>query len=174
MIKKTVTYQNIFTGQEVTKDLYFNLDPAELAKMWMVGGETWTEHLQTLSEKNDGKTIMEEFEKMLGTAYLERVGDDILKTPEIRERFLSSQAYNTLFMELITSDDNGASFFSGLVPSNVEEIIEKFKKSGAAAAKRPDDNTPAWIREGRKPTNAELQKMTKAELAEAFAAAQNN
>lgn len=167
MIKKTVTYKNLFTEAEVTEDLYFHLDPAELAKMWVIGGESWMEHMQTLSEKSDGKTIMEEFEKMLGTAYGERRGDKLVKTPTIREEFLSSQAYNTLFMELLASKDNGSSFFANLIPSNIDEIVAKFNAQQASDA---GDKRPAWIRENREPTKSELDKMTKAELAEAFRA----
>jgi hypothetical protein len=167
VIKRTVSYKNLFTQAEVTEDLYFHLDPAELAKMWVVGGESWVEHMQTLSEKNDGKTIMEEFEKMLGTAYGERRGDKLVKTSTIREEFLSSQAYNTLFMELLASDDNGASFFSNLVPSNIDEIVAKFNLQQANNA---EDKRPAWVKENREPTKSELDKMTKAELAEAFRA----
>jgi hypothetical protein len=167
LIKKTVTYKNLFTEAEVTEDLYFHLDPAELAKMWVIGGETWVEHMQTLSVTSDGKTVMEEFEKMLGTAFGERRGDKLVKTSTIREEFLSSQAYHTLFMELLAAPDNGAGFFANLVPSNIDEIVAKFNLDAKNAA---DDKRPAWIRENREPTKAELDKMTKAELAEAFRA----
>lgn len=174
MIKRTVTYKNLFTEAEVTKDLYFHLDPAELTKMWVIGGESWVEHMQALSESSDGKTIMEEFEKMLGTAYGERRGDELVKTPTIREEFLSSQAYNTLFMELLASEDNGASFFSNLVPSNIDEILAKYAPKAENGQVTVEDKRPAWIRENREPTKAELDKMTKAELAEAFRAKVNS
>jgi hypothetical protein len=164
VLKKTVTYENMFTGKKVTEDLYFNLDPAELAKMWMIGGETWVDHMQTLSQQNDGATIMEEFEKMLGTAYGERRDDKLVKTPTIREEFLSSQAYHTLFMELLMSSDNGSTFFSGLVPKNVEEIIAKFQKESGLAPSGAE--APPWVKENREPTQAELTSMTKEQLVE--------
>lgn len=168
--KKTVTYKNLFTEAEVTEDLYFHLDPAELTKMWVIGGESWVEHMQNLSESSDGATIMEEFEKMLGTAYGERRGDKLVKSPTIREEFLSSQAYNTLFMELLASEDNGASFFAHLVPSNIDEILAKYQPTTQDGKVKIEDKRPAWIRENREPTKSELDKMTKAELAEAFRA----
>jgi hypothetical protein len=147
VIKKTVTYANLFTGEPVTKDLYFHLDAAELAEMTVVQGEGWLEKLETLSQKNDGATIMREFKQMLSAAYGERDGDD-----------------------LITSEDSGGEFFSALIPKDLEKYADQIKNNPSLAkaskATDPTDKRPAWIREDREPTAKELQSMTKAQMVE--------
>jgi hypothetical protein len=79
---------------------------------------------------------------------------------------LSSEAYSTLFLDLISSPGSGAEFFSALMPKNMDKIAEKVRTNLAAGAQ--DDGTPAWIRENRAPTDAEMKNMTKAQMAEAF------
>src|SRR5690349_14774074 len=152
------------------------MDAAELAEMAVVEGEDWGDRIESLQRdpKGRGAEIIAQFKSLLGAAYGERDGDDLVKSPEITAKFLRSQAYNTLFMELITSKDSGGSFFAALVPADLEKYAEQLANNPelakASTATDPTDKRPAWVREGRKPTNAELQRMTKAELAEAFAA----
>lgn len=176
MIKKTVSYNNLFTGEPITKDLYFHMDAAELAEMTVIEGEGWADRIQSLQQdpKGRGKEIIEQFKQLLGAAYGEREGDDLVKSDEITAKFLRSQAYNKLFMELITSKDSGGSFFAALVPADLEQYAEQLANNPeltkASAASDPTDKRPAWIRENREPTASELQRMSKAELAEAFKA----
>jgi hypothetical protein len=125
VLKKTVTYINPFTETEVTEDLYFNLTEAEIIQTAMAEGEGWADSLQRLSTATDGKQIITEFNKLLGMAYGRREGNRHVKSPEITQEFLSSEAYSTLFLDLISSPGSGAEFFSALMPKNMDKIARE-------------------------------------------------
>lgn len=166
MLKRTVTYTDPFEGTEVTEDLWFNMTKAEVAEMAMIKGESWVKSLEHLSAAKDAETIMREFKFLIGTSYGERVGNKHIKSPEITQAFMSSEAYSTLFLELIASADSGADFFAAILPKDLDKLAAGLP--GSQSHTDLSDKRPAFIRENREPTQAELQKMTKAELAEAF------
>jgi hypothetical protein len=167
VLKKTVTYTDPFEGNEVTEDLYFNLTKAEVAELALTKGESWTESLQRLSQTQDGEVIIREFKFLIGLAYGKREGNKHIKSPELTQEFLASEAYSELFMGLITSPDSGADFFNGILPKDLNEVAAAIPGS-SAPAHTANNGEPAWIRENRAPTDAEMKNMTKAQMAEAF------
>ncbi|MGG6494729.1 UNVERIFIED_CONTAM: hypothetical protein NY603_17485, partial [Bacteroidetes bacterium 56_B9] len=81
MLKKTITFENPFTGASVTEDHYFHISKADLLEMEMEehkdeyktkSGETVTgmqAKLQRIVDSEDGKAIMAEFKDIIRRSY---------------------------------------------------------------------------------------------------------
>lgn len=193
MLRKPITYTNI-DGVEVTEDYYFHLTKAELIKL-EVGTEGGLQaHLQNVVKTNNASKILELFEWVLSKAYGKRTeGGKFAKRPEDWAEFVSSEAYSNLFMELITNGAYAAQFIKAIVPADIGDSVEADTSSDAELGKMleqlsggetvidlpavdqksqeltaVDEEVPAWYRERREPTQAELQAMGKDEMLLAF------
>lgn len=127
MLKKTVTYKD-FNGDEVSEDLFFHLTQAELVEMELSHQGGMSEALQKIIASDDGKAIISEFKKIILGAYGKKSEDGkrFIKTQQMREELESSEAYSTLFMELVTDVDKASAFIQGIVPQGlVEEATTK-------------------------------------------------
>jgi hypothetical protein len=162
VLKKTVTYED-FSGQEVTEDLFFHLTQAELIEMQMSEKDGLDAVLQRIIEAEDGKSIIAEFKKIILAAYGVKSEDGrrFIKTQELRDAFESSEAYSTLFMELVTDAEKAAEFTNGIVPAKVvEQATAAIQRSNLAAVPEP----PAEEVEVRKVTRALMQSMSPGDL----------
>lgn len=196
MLKKDITYEDL-DGNEITETFWFHLSKAELAEMALgkegkAGGfETW---VKTLINSNDGEVMTQTFKKILLSTIGERSEDNkrFIKNDQIRDNFVQSDAYSVLFMELMTDADKMSAFINGVVPSNMRDEVAKsiqnapdletFRGPVARveekrvsdtpptinATPEKKDETPAWVQEGRVPTEAELRGASPELLMEAF------
>ena len=168
MLKKTVTYTD-FNGEEVSEDLFFHLSQAELVEMEMQEEGGWSESLKKIIETEDGKQIIAEFKTIILSAYgvKSEDGKRFSKNQQIRDEFESSEAYSTLFMELVTNMDSAIEFVNGIVPAGlVDAATAAIEKAGRPELAVVEDAQP----EVRVVTKAELQEMDQEQL-QAFGAA---
>jgi hypothetical protein len=124
VLKKTVTYEDPFNpGVEVTEDLYFNLTKAEIIEMEMGVDGGLKEHLEGVARAQNGQQIMDEMKSIILKAYGKRtLTGGFVKNDMLREEFASSEAYSTLFVEMVTDADNAIEFVSGIMPKGLEEL----------------------------------------------------
>lgn len=157
MLKKTVTYVD-FNGDEVTEDLYFHLSKAEIVALELSEKGGLSEQLKRIVAAEDGKAIISEFKNILLSSYGKRSEDGkrFIKNQAIREEFESSEAYSTIFMELVMDAGVAAQFVKGIVPTDLAEEAAKVVAGPVAVP----DPTP----EPRTITRAELVAMPKTEL----------
>lgn len=129
MLKKTITYTD-FNGEEVKEDFFFHLSKAELIELEMSHNEGLSTALQNIIDANDGKAIMDEMKKIIMMSYGKKSTDGkrFIKNQNLREEFASSEAYSTLFVELVTDADAATIFMDGIIPAGVEEMAEKISK----------------------------------------------
>ena len=117
MLKKTITYVD-YNDTERTEDFYFNLNEAEMVEMeaGIKGG--YTEWVQQVVQAKDGPTIMKLFKDFISKAYGRKSLDGVRfeKSKEISDAFMQTEAYNVLFMELVTDADAAAKFVNAVVP----------------------------------------------------------
>lgn len=171
MLKKTVTYTN-FNDEEVTEDFYFNLSKSEVAELELSRKGGLSSYLQTIIASEDPKEIMSTFREIVRKSIGKRSEDGrrFTKTDEITADFMDSGAYDEIFMELVTNADAGAAFINGIVPKNLSQDNRTVETTAAPQAedfpaiKKIADEAPAWLRENRDPTEAELRNMGKDEL----------
>jgi hypothetical protein len=151
MLKKTITYENPFTGESVTEEHYFHISKADLVEMEMEehkdtytnqNGEKLTgmqAKLQRIVDSEDGKAIMHEFKDMIRRSYGRKEGDRFLKSPDIWTEFSSTEAFSQLLFDLCTNATAAAEFVNGIVPGNLEKVAEEVRER----AEQLSSETPA-------------------------------
>ncbi len=145
MLKKTITYENPFTGQPVSEDHYFHISKADLIEMEMEehkdeytakDGRKLTgmqAKLQRIVDSEDGKAILIELKDMVRRSYGRKEGDRFIKSPDIWAEFSSSEAFSQLIFDLCTNATAAAEFINGVVPGDLERVAEEVRQRAEQA-----------------------------------------
>lgn len=120
MLKKTITYTD-YNGEERTEDFYFNLNKAEVMEMEMSQNGGLSEYIHRIVNSNNNAAIVSLFKEIICKAYGEKSldGKRFIKSEELTNAFIQSEAYAELFMELATNADAAAAFVNGIAPKNL-------------------------------------------------------
>lgn len=158
MLKKTITFKD-FNDQEVSEDHFFHLTKAELVELEMSVDGGLSESLQKIIASEDGKQIIAQFKEIILGSYGKKSDDGrrFIKNQQLRDEFESSEAYSTLFMELVTDAGAAAEFVNGIVPTNLAQEALKITSGDITAV--PDPPTPEVI------SRQDIQAMSGEELA---------
>lgn len=183
MIKKTITFRDL-DGNPLTEDFYFALNTAEITELVVVDKDlmSFFNKLENLKEDAtvesveklsiDGAEVMTVFKKFIELSVGKRSEDGrrFIKNQEIRDDFLQTDAYSVLFVELCTNAGQAAEFVNGIVPSNFAEIVAQIEQANTTNAQTElsASTEPAWVTEGRIPTNDELKNATPEQIQLAF------
>jgi len=169
MFSKTIKYKD-FNGEDQEKVFWFHLSNAKLAVLAADQGlKSWADRMV---KSQDSVEILEKLRELIRMSCGVRSedGQRFIQTPEAQSELLDSPAFDELLFELFV-ENNAVKFFSALVPEEQQKQIEELaKKQGLGAASENTEEQPAWIRENRDPTKAELQRMTPEQLQAAFLA----
>lgn len=154
MLKKTIKYTN-FNDEEVEEDFFFHLSKAELVELEMSHEGGLSEALKKIVAAADAKSIIAEFKNIILSAYGQKSEDGrrFIKNQQLRDEFESTEAYSTLFMELVTNTEAAIEFINGIIPQGMAEE--------AAKVINTDDRKLATVPEPDK----EVRTITKGELA---------
>lgn len=134
MYKKTVTFVN-FDGETVTETYEFNLMKSELMELELSEKDGFSDAMQKIIEKEDGKKIIAGFKTILLMAVGERRGNSFVKNDQIREMFEGSPAFSEIFMEFATNAEAGAEFINGVIPKDLAEAGSKTELAQKMKAK---------------------------------------
>lgn len=126
MLKKTLTYED-FDGNQRTEDFYFNLTKAEIMEMELSATGGLEATINKIISAQEGKEIMDLFKSIVIKAYGEKSldGKTFDKSEEAKNRFINSQAYSDIFMELATNADEATKFFNGIIPKDLAAEVKK-------------------------------------------------
>lgn len=121
MLKKTITYED-YNGVERTEDFYFNLTKAEIMEMEMGTSGGMAEMIQRIVKAQDAPAIIKIFKDLVLKAYGQKSPDGkrFIKSDELREEFVQTEAYSQIFMELATDADAAAKFVNGIMPAGID------------------------------------------------------
>lgn len=139
MYKKTITYTD-FNGLERTEDFLFNFNKAELLEMEMSKDETLTGCLQRIINAKDSPEIMREVKNLILKSYGVKSEDGryFIKNDEVRQKFECSEAYSTIFMELMSDDKKAAEFVNAIMPQEVlKEAVKEAGNNGSTPLLMP-------------------------------------
>lgn len=134
MLKKTITYVD-YNGVERTEDFYFNLNKAETLG-YIIGFDGGIENFITkVIKEEDGKKLWNLWSDFILRCYGEKSSDGrrFIKSKELSDAFMQTEAYNNLMMELISDDgDKNAKFVNAVVADvkkdpNKKALIDSFK-----------------------------------------------
>lgn len=118
MIKETITYTD-YSGVERTEDHYFNLSESELTEMSLLTDGGLDVMLEKIVNAQDTPSLMKVFKTILLKSYGVKSDDGkrFSKSEQISKEFTETEAYNKLFMSLVTDADKAAAFIQGIVPT---------------------------------------------------------
>ena len=161
MLKKTITYDD-FNGETVSEDFFFHLSKAELVELELSHQGGLSEALQRIVAAEDGKGIVQEFKNIILSAYGQRSDDGkrFIKNQQLREEFESTEAYSSLFIELVTDADAAVKFINGIIPAGMAEEAARL----AAVELAPVEETVTVLPEPVLVTRAEIQAMPASDL----------
>lgn len=119
MLKMPITFDDL-DGNPVTQDFYFNLTKAELAEMFLSEGVGFEDHLRQIIEAQEGREIIRVFKEIISLSVGIRSEDNLRfeKSKEISANFMQTDAYNVLFMSIITDSKAMADFVNGTMPKD--------------------------------------------------------
>jgi hypothetical protein len=174
MFSKTIEYKD-FNGVQNAQVFYFHMSKAELLEM-AADSTVIMDRIKRITEAKDGKAILQEMRELIRMSVGVRSedGQRFIKDDEARSMLFDSPAYDELLMELSTNAEASADFVRNLIPESMQKEMQAqlAKQTGAAPDPFKDpgvkDERPAWVSEGREPTQVELRNMSQAELVEAF------
>jgi hypothetical protein len=182
MLRKVIEFED-FDGEKVTEVFYFNISRAEVAELELAKEGGWSQWLTKIGESNDASAVLQEFKKIIEASIGRRSLDNrrFIKDQEAKDAFFQSNAYDALLWEMLTDPQASVNFVKGVLPQELVEASEKGEellpqnraerrafKAVEDEPVKPQDTTPAWIKEDRDPTQEELSAMTKDQLTEAF------
>jgi hypothetical protein len=195
VLKRDITYKNLFTNEEVTETHYFHLKESDLLEMQMENlnqpkvtdpatGEAlegYRAMLQTVMNDRDGTAILAVVKDIIRRTYGVRHDNDFLQSPEIFAKFAATQAYSKLYFTLCTDAELQAAFMNGVMPAELlaqgqaaaQEQAAKLSAAtngGASAAPQPESPAIKTVEEVADATGADFPKGTLAERIEAATA----
>jgi hypothetical protein len=117
MIKWPITYTD-YNGETHTEDFYFNLNRAEVMEMNFDADGAYGEYLQRIVEQHDARKIGNEFRNLIIRSYGEKSPDGrrFIKSDDLTEAFVQSEAYAELYMQLASSSELCEKFVKGILP----------------------------------------------------------
>lgn len=117
MLKKTITYTDYDDNQR-TEDFYFNLSKAEIVEMEMSENGGLEKLLTKMIAEQDSKRLTEMFKEIILKSYGEKSldGKRFIKSPELREAFVQTEAYSELFIALTSDTKAMEDFVNGIIP----------------------------------------------------------
>jgi hypothetical protein len=156
LLKKTITYEN-FNEETVSEDFFFHLSKAELVELEMSHEGGLSASLQRIVEVEDKKAVIAEFKNIILNSYGKKSEDGrrFIKNQTLREEFESSEAYSTLFMELVTDTDAAVDFINGIIPKGMVEEAARVAQAPVLTAIAENAENP----EKKTVTRQELSEM---------------
>jgi hypothetical protein len=169
MLKQTITYQN-FDNEEVEETLYFNISKSVTIEKAEEVIARWTEVQNMLEgqqrdlEISEVKKLVNIVKYMMELSYGVRSDDGryFEQSPELWAQFTQSAAFDHFLFSLFQDVTKCTTFVVGVFPKELQEEARKIVNQNGV------DTRPLWEQQNRKPTPAEIQAMSKEEVAYAM------
>ena len=125
MLKKLIKYTD-YNGVERQENFYFNLNKTELMEMETEVTGGMRQLLEDMMEKQDIPKIMKAFKTIILKAYGEKSPDGrrFYKSEELSTAFTQTEAYNELYMELLSDAKKASQFITALMPEDMRGAPE--------------------------------------------------
>lgn len=138
MIKKEVTYENLFTGEKMTDVLYFNLTEIEFVKFCLKYGQepdSINRYIQKIQKDNNNKASFDFMEDILLSSYGVKSsdGNGFIKPKDKIEEFKCSSAYSNIFTELLGDEEKLNNFITGIMSGIDKNKLEEARKIVASS-----------------------------------------
>lgn len=131
MRKETITYTD-YNNVTRTEDFFFNLNEAELTALQYGVDGGLKEMLERIVKSNDNKQIMACFHELIAKSYGEKSPDGrrFVKSKELSEAFMQTEAYNELMLCFMTDANYSAGFINDVLADVTKRTEERNAKKG--------------------------------------------
>ena len=129
MRKETITYTD-YNNVTRTEDFFFNLNEAELTALQYGVDGGLKEMLERIVKGNDNKQIMACFHELIAKSYGEKSPDGrrFVKSKELSEAFMQTEAYNELMLRFMTDANYSAEFINDVLADVTKRTKERNAK----------------------------------------------
>lgn len=126
MIKWPITYTD-YNGETRTEEFYFNLSKPEIMELQLNANGAYGAYLKRIIQERDGKEMAKVYRELITKAYGEKTDDGrrFVKSKELTDAFMQTEAYSELYMELFTDMKACEKFFNGVFPKDWEKYASK-------------------------------------------------
>ena len=126
MRKETITYTD-YNNVTRTEDFFFNLNEAELTALQYGVDGGLKEMLERIVKSNDNKQIMACFHELIAKSYGEKSPDGrrFIKSEELSEAFMQTEAYNELMLRFMTDANYSAEFINDVLADVTKRTKER-------------------------------------------------
>lgn len=128
MLKKVIEYVD-FDGNKRTEEFYFHLNAAEISSL-EVDEEGLVDRLRSAVTSKDRKIVVGLFNNLIKAAvgYKSPDGKRFTKNDEITSNLMDTNAYEKLFLEILTDTNSMLEFFKGILPGELSEVFDARSK----------------------------------------------
>ena len=132
MLKKTIKYTD-YNGVEREEVFYFNITKAELMTQNLMTPGGLETKLKRIINSKDVPELTKYIQDIIKDSYGVKSDDGVrfIKSKELSEMFMQTEAYSVLFMEMVTDNKKASDFVNGILPKDLVEQAEKMEKQGA-------------------------------------------
>lgn len=129
MRKETITYTD-YNNVTRTEDFFFNLNEAELTALQYGVDGGLKEMLERIVKSNDNKQIVACFHELIAKSYGEKSPDGrrFVKSKELSEAFMQTEAYNELMLRFMTDANYSAEFINDVLADVTKRTKERNAK----------------------------------------------
>ena len=122
MLKEKIKYVD-YNGLEREEEFYFNLNKVELVELQLNTPGGFDKKLSEAIEKQDIPSIVSIVKDLVIKSYgvKSEDGKRFIKSKELTDSFVQSEAYNTLFMKIVSDADYATKFINSIIPV-IEEV----------------------------------------------------
>ncbi len=134
MTYETITYTD-YNGVTKTRKFYFHINKAELIELETMTPGGVGKALDEAAKAKDAAKLMKFFKDIIAMAYGEKSedGERFIKSKELSEAFMQTEAYNQLFTDLLTNAEKASKFINGIFPKElVEQALKEQEKNQKA------------------------------------------
>lgn len=126
MLKKTINYTD-YNDVDRTETFYFNLSKGELVELELSVNGGFTEMLDKIIQSQDSPEIMKWFKKIIMMSYGVKSDDGkrFIKSDELSEAFVQTEAYSNLLMSFMEDASAAAEFINGIMPKIADSPSNK-------------------------------------------------
>lgn len=126
MLKKTITYTD-YNGVVRTEDFLFNLTKTELMKWDLKTPGGLAARLERISQKVDVPSLTAFIEDLIDKSYGIKSEDGVrfIKDENLSKMFTQTEAYDQLFVDLLSDEKKTTEFISGIIPKKLADQVKK-------------------------------------------------
>lgn len=129
MYKKEIEYTD-YNGNVRKETFWFHLTKAEITEMSLNQNGSMEKYFQNIVQSNDYSKLVKIFTELIKKSYGKKSDDGrrFMKSQEILDDFVQTEAYSQLFVELASDADAALAFCNGIMPSDMAMDPAQMKK----------------------------------------------